>query len=72
MIQELQEGGRRLKITCFFKELSLCAVEKVVSKNSATLEGYNLISIHINHRDMVKFDFTEDNKFKRLLEELIR
>ncbi len=72
MIQELWEGSRCLKITCFFEELPLCAVEKVVFKDSATLEGYNLISIHVNHRDMVKFGSVKDNKFKRLLKKLIR
>ena len=43
-----------------------------MSKNSATLKDYNLISIHINHKDMIKFDFTEDYEFKRLLKELIK
>ncbi len=56
----------------FFKELSLYIVKKVMSKNSATLKDYNLISIHINHKDIIKFDFTEDYEFKRLLKELIK
>ena len=72
MIRELREGGRRLEVTCFFEELPLPVVGKVVSKESATLEGYNMISIHANHRDMVKFGSAEDNRFKRLLGELIR
>jgi predicted alpha/beta hydrolase family esterase len=74
MIRELREGGRRLEVTCFFEELPLPlpVVGKVVSKESATLEGYNQISIHANHRDMVKFGSAEDNGFKRLLGELIR
>jgi len=72
MIRELREGGRRLEVTCFFEELPLTALGKVVSKESATLEGYNPISIHANHRDMVKFCSVEDNGFKRLLGELIR
>jgi protein SERAC1 len=72
MIRELRESGRHLEVTCFFEELPLCVVGKVVSKESATLEGYNTISIHANHRDMVKFSSAEDNGFKRLLGELIR
>ncbi|KAF4222482.1 hypothetical protein CNMCM6457_001372 [Aspergillus fumigatiaffinis] len=52
MIRELRENGRRLEVICFFEELPLPVVGKVVSKNSATLEGYNLVSIHANHRDM--------------------
>ena len=72
MIRELRESGRRIEVTCFFEELPLPVVGKVVSKESATLEGYNPISIHSNHRDMVKFSSAEDNGFKRLLGELIR
>jgi len=71
-IRELREGGRPIEVTCFFEELPLPVVGKVVSKESATLEGYNPISIHANHRDMVKFGSIEDNGFKRLLGELIR
>ncbi|RYP45241.1 hypothetical protein DL768_008386 [Monosporascus sp. mg162] len=70
MIPELRGAGRRLKVTCFFEELPLPVVRKVVSKDSATF-GYNLFSIHVNHRDMVEFSSSEDAGFKRLLEELI-
>jgi len=56
MIRELREGGRPLEVTCFFEELPLPVFGRVVvSKKSATLEGYNSISIHANHGDMVKF-----------------
>jgi len=74
MIRELREGGRRLEVTCFFEELplALAGVGKIVSKESATLEGYNSFSIHANHRDMVRFGSVGDNGFKRLLGELIR
>jgi protein SERAC1 len=72
MIRELREGGRPLEVTCFFEELPLPVVGKVVSKESATLEGYNLISIHANHSDMVRFCSVEDNGLKRLLGELAR
>ncbi|RYP17693.1 hypothetical protein DL765_004371 [Monosporascus sp. GIB2] len=72
MIRELREAGRCLEVTCFFEELPLPMVGKVVSKASATLKGYNLIGIHANHRDMVKFSSSEDTGFKRLLIELIR
>ncbi|CEL09202.1 hypothetical protein ASPCAL12341 [Aspergillus calidoustus] len=72
MVRELRESGRRLEVICFFEELPLPIVGKVVSKQSATLEGYNLISVHANHRDMVKFSSANDNGFKRLLGELVR
>ena len=73
MIRELRDGGRSLEVTCFFEELPLPVFGKqVVSKESAILEGYNSMSIHANHKDMVKFGSAEDNGFRRLLGELTR
>ncbi|KAF4985586.1 hypothetical protein FDECE_16462 [Fusarium decemcellulare] len=73
MVREMRESGRSLEVTCFFEELPMPFVGKqVVSKNSATLEGYSAYSIHANHRDMVKFNSAEDNGFLRLLGELTR
>lgn len=73
MIRELREGARHFEVTCFFEELPLPVLRrKVVSKESATLEGYNSISVHANHKDMVRFGSANDNGFKRLIGELIR
>ena len=72
MIRGLRESGRRIEVTCFFEELPLPIVGKVVSKDSATLEGYTPLSIHANHSNMVKFASAGDNGFKRLLGELTR
>lgn len=67
-----RERGKRLEVTCFFEELPFSGVGKVVSKNSATQEGYLAISIHANHSDMVKFGSIEDTGFQRLLGDLSR
>ncbi|KAJ5501025.1 hypothetical protein N7527_012146 [Penicillium freii] len=72
MIREIRESGRSLEVTCFFEELPLPHVGKVVSKESATFEGYSCRSIHANHRDMTKFASVDDNGFRRLLGELNR
>ncbi|KAH7008753.1 Alpha/Beta hydrolase protein [Ilyonectria destructans] len=72
MVREQQKAGRDLEVTCFFEELPLSGVGKVVSKDSATLESYNAISIHANHSNMAKFSSVDDNGFKRLLGELTR
>ncbi|RDW56930.1 hypothetical protein BP5796_12997 [Coleophoma crateriformis] len=72
MIRELRESGRRLELTCFFEELPLPLVGKVVSKESATLEGYTSISVHANHSNMVKFRIADETGFKRLLGDLAR
>ncbi|KAH8893361.1 hypothetical protein GQ53DRAFT_684995, partial [Thozetella sp. PMI_491] len=72
LMREQREGGRRLEVTCFFEELPLPVAGTVVSKESATLEGYTSLSIHANHKDMVRFASADDNGFKRLLGELTR
>lgn len=72
MVRGLREGGRCLEVSCFFEELALPVVGKVVSKESATLEGYISFSIRANHSDMVKFASAEETGFKRLLSELVR
>src|SRR5262249_27990045 len=72
MVRGVREGGRPLEVTCFFEELPLPVAGYVVSKESATIEGYTSISVHANHRDMVRFTCAEDTGFKRLLGELGR
>ncbi|KAJ9493588.1 hypothetical protein H2202_010936 [Exophiala xenobiotica] len=72
MILELRENNRRLEVTCFFEELPLPVVGKVVSKESATFAGYNPISIHANHSDMVRVASVEETGIKRVLGELSR
>ncbi|KAK7570364.1 hypothetical protein V3481_019544 [Fusarium oxysporum f. sp. vasinfectum] len=70
MMREQREAGRQLEVACFFEELPLSTVGKVVSKESATFEGYDPITIHANHADMVKFGSTEETGFKRVVGEL--
>ncbi|KAM0360984.1 hypothetical protein ACHAPK_011831, partial [Fusarium culmorum] len=70
MMREQREAGRQLEVACFFEELPLSTVGKVVSKESATFEGYDPITIHANHADMVKFRSAEENGFKRVVGEL--
>ena len=72
MVRELRENSRRLEVTCFFEELPLLMAGIVVSKDSATLEGYSSFSIHANHIDMVKIVSAEETGFIRLAGELMR
>lgn len=72
MVRELREARRDIKIMCFYEELPLPIVGKVVSKDSATLDGYASRSIHADHRDMVRFATTEEGGFTRLLAEVKR
>jgi hypothetical protein len=72
MLRQQREGGRPLEVTCFLEEVPLPVAGQVVSKESATLDGYTFITIHGNHRDMVRFVSPEDNGFQMLLGELVR
>lgn len=73
MVRELREAYRDIKVVCFFEELPLPIFGKlVVSKDSATLDGYTPRSIRANHMDMVRFSTVEDSGFKRLFAELNR
>lgn len=67
-----QIEGEKMEITCFFEELGMPVVGKVVTKESAAFPGYNCISMYANHRDMVRIASGEDTNFKRLLYELTR
>ena len=64
MLLQLGKAEGRLDVTCFFEELPLPVVGKVVvSKDSAIIPGYNRVSIHADHRDMVRFGSTKDRGF---------
>ncbi|KID84907.1 SesB, P-loop containing Nucleoside Triphosphate Hydrolase [Metarhizium guizhouense ARSEF 977] len=72
MIREQEKNGRNIDVTCFFEELPMFGLGKVVPKDSATLEDRNSLSIHANHIDMVKFRSADDNGYQRVLGELDR
>lgn len=72
MLREQREGGRPLGVTCFLEELPLLFAGQVVCKESAILEGFTSVTIHANHRDMVRFATAEEDGFQMLLGELVR
>ena len=71
MIRRVRESGRAIGIACFFEELPFPVIGKIVTEESATLDGYDIYSIYGNHRDMVRFGSEEDPGFKRLLWKLL-
>ncbi|MCJ1271350.1 hypothetical protein MMC22_011250 [Lobaria immixta] len=64
--------GSEIAITCFFEELALPAVGKVVDRNSAIIPGYAGYGIHANHMDMTKFDGRDDAGYESVVGELRR
>lgn len=69
----LRIESRRINITCFFEEIPMKfpgGTFEVVPPSSARLQGYNHIGIHKNHRDLGKFNDTEEFAYKSVVYEL--
>ncbi|KAK2797886.1 hypothetical protein FQN51_008194 [Onygenales sp. PD_10] len=64
--RQMENLSYPIRIHCFFEELSLKAVGKVVERESACMDGWPSSSIHANHMDMVRFVDVEDSGFKRV------
>jgi hypothetical protein len=54
------EHFSKTRIFCFYEEIPLPVVGKIVPEESAILEQYSNASIHANHMDMAKFDNEAD------------
>ncbi|KAJ5970512.1 WD40 repeat-like protein [Penicillium vulpinum] len=72
MVRQVRENGRPLEITCFFEELPTPKIGTIVTKDSASFDGYAPRAIRADHQHMVKFATVEDPGFKRVLGELER
>ncbi|KAK3948191.1 hypothetical protein QBC32DRAFT_352242 [Pseudoneurospora amorphoporcata] len=60
------QGDNEIRVQCFFEELPMVGKKLVVPKASATIDGHSAISIHANHRNMVKFSSHADTGFVRV------
>lgn len=68
MLRDRAHGGNQIRVQCFFEELPTVARKLVVvPKASATRDGYSAISIHADHREMVRFLSDVDTGFVRVL-----
>ncbi|KAK2730723.1 hypothetical protein FQN57_004185, partial [Myotisia sp. PD_48] len=61
-----------VNITCYFEEIGLPPMGKVVTEESARIVGYSSFGIHANHMNMPKFAGAEDIGYKRVRQELRR
>jgi hypothetical protein len=57
------EHINRTKIFCFYEEIAISIVGKIVPEESAILEQYSNASIHANHMDMARFSSEADNGY---------
>ncbi|KAK2740377.1 hypothetical protein FQN57_006117 [Myotisia sp. PD_48] len=58
------------KITCFFEQLPLPRLGKLVPEATATLNGYKSIGLFADHLTMAKFISRDDDGFKAIVGEL--
>ncbi|KAL9043967.1 MAG: hypothetical protein Q9214_002865 [Letrouitia sp. 1 TL-2023] len=72
MVRDLREQDRLIKMACYWESLPMPGIGIIVPRSSASLAGYNSISVHANHKDMVKFSAAEDPGFMSLVGELMR
>ncbi len=57
------EHIKKTKIFCFYEEIELPVIGKIVPEESAILEQYSNASIHANHMDMARFGSETDNGY---------
>jgi pimeloyl-ACP methyl ester carboxylesterase len=72
MIRARSNVDRGIEITCFYEALPMTLIGPIVPRESAVLSGYNSISIHGNHRNMVRFNSSDDPGLRSLVRELSR
>jgi len=63
LLHKMSTSETPIEVTCFYEELALPLVGKVVSTDSATIPNYNAISIYADHREMARFSSVEDRGF---------
>jgi ankyrin repeat protein len=72
LIRRREHGNHPIKVTCLFESLPMPVVGKVVPADSAILPGYTSISVHADHREMVRFADEDDPAFQKVVCELER
>ena len=72
LIRRREHGNHPIKVTCLFESLPMPVVGKIVPTDSAILQGYTSISVHADHREMVRFASEDDPAFRKVVCELER
>lgn len=75
--RESEEPRSKIEVTCFCEErrtkiLGLAGLETVVSRESASLSGYETLSIPANHLKMCRFEESEEIGYQRVAGVLLR
>ena len=66
MLIRRQTEHRSVRIACFYEVLPLRGRIKIVDKDSATISGYNNVSIHADHRNIARFKNQDDPGYKHI------
>ncbi|KAK3989429.1 hypothetical protein QBC44DRAFT_396304 [Cladorrhinum sp. PSN332] len=67
-----QAKNAPISITCFYEELGLPVLGRIVDTKSAQLPGYPSYGVHEVHANMGKFRHAEDQSYQDVVGELLR
>lgn len=66
MLIKRQTEHRSINIACFYEVLPLRGRIKIVDKDSATISGFNNVSVHADHRNIARFKSKDDPGYKHI------
>ncbi|KAK5054034.1 hypothetical protein LTR84_001996 [Exophiala bonariae] len=56
-----------IEVACFYETLPMVGGSQIVDQSSATIPGFNNISIHADHRDIARFSSAQSPAYKSIL-----
>jgi len=71
-VLERQRSSHEMRIACFFEDIEIWGIGVVVDRQSAAIGIHPCLAIRANHMNMTKFDGSNDNGYKSVLEPLER
>jgi hypothetical protein len=65
--QMLKQSEVNLDIVCFYEELPVPGLGKIVESNATVLQGYSSYSVHGDHKNMTRFSGSKDDGYEKAL-----
>jgi hypothetical protein len=70
--QRAEKESNPLSVVCFYESLPMSIIGTIVPTDSAIILGYNRISLHANHKDIVRFKNVADPNFRSAVDQIQR
>ncbi|KFZ17137.1 hypothetical protein V502_04730 [Pseudogymnoascus sp. VKM F-4520 (FW-2644)] len=71
ILHDERRAAKRIAICCFYEELAVFGIGKIVPKWSAVLDGYLSCGIHANHSNMTRYNGPHDTGYVRVRDQLL-